>query len=382
MASWPGTGPRRWRCRPRSRRRGCPPASARPRRRGRRGGGRLGRLDLLRARRRAPGRGLGVVVVTAPRRWPQDLRRRARRATAMDASCGSRLHPPVRPASSLADRSLPPVIEGVSSRVTDRTAGTFVPMVDELRRRVAVACRILAHAGLIEDVLGHVSVRVDDEAILVRARGPEEQASAVQRAGRRRRLLVAHRAARHGHRPRAAQRAAAAPGLLPRRPGDRRRRPRPPTGGRRRRPRRAATRGDGRRLQHPRRPPRRRRRHRRLRARRADRHRRVRCSDARVDGRAPRVRAARPRDHRHRRHAGAGRRPSARHRPAGPDGVPCRRRRRPAGPAAGRRPRPAPRPRRRVQRRPHLALPRAAVGRRPVSQSSDGRRPPRTSVAG
>jgi ribulose-5-phosphate 4-epimerase/fuculose-1-phosphate aldolase len=48
-------------------------------------------------------------------------------------------------------------------------------MVDELRRRVAVACRILAHAGLIEDVLGHVSLRADDETILVRARGPEEQ---------------------------------------------------------------------------------------------------------------------------------------------------------------------------------------------------------------
>ena len=39
---------------------------------------------------------------------------------------------------------------------------------------MAVACRILAHAGLIEDVLGHVSVRVDDDTILVRARGPAE----------------------------------------------------------------------------------------------------------------------------------------------------------------------------------------------------------------
>jgi ribulose-5-phosphate 4-epimerase/fuculose-1-phosphate aldolase len=44
----------------------------------------------------------------------------------------------------------------------------------ELRRRVATACRILAHAGLAEDVLGHVSVRVDSETILVRARGPAE----------------------------------------------------------------------------------------------------------------------------------------------------------------------------------------------------------------
>ncbi len=47
-------------------------------------------------------------------------------------------------------------------------------MTAELRRRVAVACRILAHAGLAEDILGHVSVRVDDDTILVRARGPAE----------------------------------------------------------------------------------------------------------------------------------------------------------------------------------------------------------------
>jgi ribulose-5-phosphate 4-epimerase/fuculose-1-phosphate aldolase len=44
----------------------------------------------------------------------------------------------------------------------------------ELRREVAIACRILAHAGLAEDILGHVSVRVDENTILVRARGPAE----------------------------------------------------------------------------------------------------------------------------------------------------------------------------------------------------------------
>jgi ribulose-5-phosphate 4-epimerase/fuculose-1-phosphate aldolase len=47
-------------------------------------------------------------------------------------------------------------------------------MTAERRRRVAVACRILAHAELAEDILGHVSVRVDDDTILVRARGPAE----------------------------------------------------------------------------------------------------------------------------------------------------------------------------------------------------------------
>lgn len=39
---------------------------------------------------------------------------------------------------------------------------------------MAVACRILAHAGMIEDVLGHVSARIDADTILVRARGPRE----------------------------------------------------------------------------------------------------------------------------------------------------------------------------------------------------------------
>jgi ribulose-5-phosphate 4-epimerase/fuculose-1-phosphate aldolase len=52
--------------------------------------------------------------------------------------------------------------------------GTFAGVGDEPRRRVAVACRILANAGLIEDVLGHVSVRVDADTVLVRARGPRE----------------------------------------------------------------------------------------------------------------------------------------------------------------------------------------------------------------
>ncbi len=42
-----------------------------------------------------------------------------------------------------------------------------------LRRTVALACRILANAGLAEDILGHVSVRVG-EGMLVRCRGPQE----------------------------------------------------------------------------------------------------------------------------------------------------------------------------------------------------------------
>lgn len=44
-----------------------------------------------------------------------------------------------------------------------------------LRRILALACRILANAGLAEDILGHVSVRVGPDAMLVRCRGPREQ---------------------------------------------------------------------------------------------------------------------------------------------------------------------------------------------------------------
>lgn len=45
--------------------------------------------------------------------------------------------------------------------------------MQELRREVALACRVLARAGLAADVLGHVSVRVEG-GLLVRCRGPAE----------------------------------------------------------------------------------------------------------------------------------------------------------------------------------------------------------------
>lgn len=44
-----------------------------------------------------------------------------------------------------------------------------------LRRLVALGCRVLAHAGLAEDILGHISVRVGAESLLVRCRGPQEE---------------------------------------------------------------------------------------------------------------------------------------------------------------------------------------------------------------
>lgn len=43
------------------------------------------------------------------------------------------------------------------------------------RRQVANACRVLAQRGLVDDVLGHVSLRVGEDAVLVRCRGREER---------------------------------------------------------------------------------------------------------------------------------------------------------------------------------------------------------------
>lgn len=50
-----------------------------------------------------------------------------------------------------------------------------MPVNADLRRRIAVGCRILANAGLCEDVLGHISARIDGDTILVRSRGPQER---------------------------------------------------------------------------------------------------------------------------------------------------------------------------------------------------------------
>lgn len=47
--------------------------------------------------------------------------------------------------------------------------------MDELRRTVADACRILAAKGVADGILGHVSARIDDEHLLVRTRGPGDR---------------------------------------------------------------------------------------------------------------------------------------------------------------------------------------------------------------
>jgi 3,4-dihydroxyphthalate decarboxylase len=43
------------------------------------------------------------------------------------------------------------------------------------RAEVARACRVLAVEGLVTDILGHVSLRVSEELLLVRARGPADR---------------------------------------------------------------------------------------------------------------------------------------------------------------------------------------------------------------
>ena len=45
----------------------------------------------------------------------------------------------------------------------------------ELRRKVATACRVLAHRDLVRGVLGHVSARVSEREFVIRCRGPEER---------------------------------------------------------------------------------------------------------------------------------------------------------------------------------------------------------------
>jgi len=54
-------------------------------------------------------------------------------------------------------------------------AATPDPSLDERRELVATACRVLAARGLADGVLGHVSLRVDGETMLVRCRGPRER---------------------------------------------------------------------------------------------------------------------------------------------------------------------------------------------------------------
>lgn len=47
--------------------------------------------------------------------------------------------------------------------------------LESYRDLVAQACRVLAHQGLVDTVLGHVSYRVEQSLMLIRCRGPHER---------------------------------------------------------------------------------------------------------------------------------------------------------------------------------------------------------------
>lgn len=44
-----------------------------------------------------------------------------------------------------------------------------------LRSELALACQVMAYRGLVDDILGHISHRFGDDALLVRCRGPQER---------------------------------------------------------------------------------------------------------------------------------------------------------------------------------------------------------------
>jgi 3,4-dihydroxyphthalate decarboxylase len=51
----------------------------------------------------------------------------------------------------------------------------LVTELDALRAEIALGCRVLAARGLADGILGHISVRVDPDHVLVRCRGPQER---------------------------------------------------------------------------------------------------------------------------------------------------------------------------------------------------------------
>lgn len=52
----------------------------------------------------------------------------------------------------------------------------------EQRSAIALACRVLAHRGLADGILGHISLRVTESELLVRCRGPRERGLAYTEA--------------------------------------------------------------------------------------------------------------------------------------------------------------------------------------------------------
>lgn len=59
---------------------------------------------------------------------------------------------------------------------------TLVPTLAEQRLLVAQACRVAASRGLVDGILGHISLRVDDEHLLIRCRSDSDVGVACTRA--------------------------------------------------------------------------------------------------------------------------------------------------------------------------------------------------------
>lgn len=63
------------------------------------------------------------------------------------------------------------------------TPGNSLPQTESAaREHIALACRVLAHRGLAEGILGHISLRITDSTLLVRCRGPRERGLAYTQA--------------------------------------------------------------------------------------------------------------------------------------------------------------------------------------------------------
>lgn len=106
-----------------------------------------------------------------------------------------------------------------------------------LRQEIADACRVLAARGLAEGYLGHISLRVDENRLLVRCRGPQGRGLAWTTAEDVRLVTVDGMPGAPGELAAwSADRAAAAHGGASPPDGRGRRRARPSAGGRGRRP--------------------------------------------------------------------------------------------------------------------------------------------------
>lgn len=73
-----------------------------------------------------------------------------------------------------------PVTDSASVGVTTAPTQPF-PANAAMAGTIATACRVMAHVGLVENVLGHISARVSGDELLIRCRGRAESGLAYTR---------------------------------------------------------------------------------------------------------------------------------------------------------------------------------------------------------